>query len=99
MEKVEKIKKILEEQKDELRKKYEIKEIGIFGSYLRKEQKKNSDFDILVDFESNSRIGLLKFIELENYLSDIIGIKIDLVMKNALKPRIGQHILREVVNI
>jgi len=66
---------------------------------LRKEQKKNSDFDILVDFESNSRIGLLKFIELENYLSDIIGIKIDLVMKNALKPRIGQHILREVVNI
>jgi len=99
MEKVEKIKKILEEQKDELRKKYEIKEIGIFGSYLRKEQKKNSDFDILVDFESNSRIGLLKFIELENYLSDIIGIKVDLVMKNALKPRIGQHILREVVNI
>jgi len=97
MEKVEKIKKILKEQKDELRKKYEIKEIGIFGSYLKKEQKQDSDFDILIDFEPNSGVDLLKFINLENYLSDLLGIKVDLVMKSALKPRIGKHILKNVV--
>jgi len=40
---------------------------------------------------------LLKFIELENYLSDLLKVKVDLVMKSALKPRIGKHILEEVV--
>ena len=50
-----------------------------------------------MDFEEP--ISLLKFLELENYLSKIIGAKVDLVMKDALKPRIGSHILKEVVNV
>ena len=76
---------------------YRVKDIGIFGSYVRGEQKKRSDLDILVDFDEP--ISLLKFIELENYLRENIGLKVDLVMKDSLKPRIGKHIIKEVVNI
>jgi len=88
---------ILEEHKEEIKRKYQVKEIGIFGSYIRGEQREESDLDILVEFEEDAKIGLLKFINLENYLSELLGIKIDLVEKSALKPRIGKHILEEVV--
>lgn len=74
-----------------------VKEIGIFGSYVRGEQKKKSDLDILVEFDRP--ISLLNFISLENRLSKYLGVKVDLVMKDSLKPRIGSHILKEVVNI
>jgi len=77
--------------------KYKVKTIGVFGSYIRGEAKEKSDLDVLVEF--SEPISLLKFIELENYLSDRIGVKVDLVMKNVLKPRIGKHILQEVVTI
>jgi len=90
------IKAILEKHKKELKEKYEVKEIGIFGSYLRGEAKEKSDLDILVEFNPNAKISLLEFIELENYLSDLLGVKVDLVEKSALKPRIGKHILSEV---
>jgi len=89
------IKQILEENKDRLRNEYNVKEIGIFGSYVRDEQKENSDLDILVDFEKP--IGLFKFMELEEYLSNLLNIKIDLVSRKALKPFIGKYILEEVV--
>jgi len=95
MKTIGKIKSILEKHKEEIREKYRVEEIGIFGSYVRGEEKERSDIDILVEF--NDSIGLLKFIELENYLSDLLGVKVDLVMKSALKPRIGKHILEEVV--
>jgi len=88
---------ILKEHKEELKKKYGIKEIGIFGSYVREEYKEKSDLDILVEFEEDAKIGLLKFVNMENYLSELIGVKVDLVEKSALKPRIGKHILKEVV--
>ncbi|MBI5418446.1 nucleotidyltransferase family protein [Candidatus Poribacteria bacterium] len=94
---LENIMKILKEYKEELTKKYGVKEIGIFGSYIRREQKENSDIDILVEFESDIHIGLLKFVNMENYLSELLGIKVDLVKKSTLKPRIGKHILNEVI--
>ena len=93
MKKLEEIKGILAEHKRELEEKFKVKEMGIFGSYVRGKQKRTSDVDILVDV---GRITLLKFVELENYLSDLIGVKVNLVMKTALKPRIGKHILKEV---
>lgn len=92
-----KITKILKEHKEKLKEKYEVKEIGIFGSYVREEDKEKSDLDILVEFEEDAKIGLLKFVNMENYLSELIGVKVDLVEKSALKPRIGKHILKEVV--
>jgi len=99
MKKLDEIRKILKEHEKELREKYKIKEIGIFGSYVRGEAKESSDIDILVEFEPDARISLLDFVELENYLSDILGIKVDLVEKSALKPRIGEQILSEVIYI
>lgn len=97
MRDLEEIKKKLERLKPSLEEKFKVKTMGIFGSYVREEEKEKSDLDILVEFEEP--VSLLKFIELENYLSDSIGVKVDLVMKSALKLRIGKHILKEVVNI
>ncbi len=88
------IEKILKSNLESLKKDYNLNSVGIFGSYLRGEQKTNSDLDILVDFKKP--ISLIKFIRLENDLSRIIGIKVDLVMKNALKPAIGKRILEEI---
>jgi len=51
----------------------------------------------LIEFEYGVDVGLLKFVEIENYLSDLLGVKVDLVEKSALKPRIGRHILKEVI--
>jgi len=99
MKNVEEIKKKLEELKPSLKEKFQIKSIGIFGSYIRGEEEKRSDLDILVEFEESARLSLLDFIGLENYLSDELGVKVDLVEKSTLKPRIGKHILEEVVNI
>jgi hypothetical protein len=99
MKTFEQIKSTLAKHKEELRLKYKIKEIGIFGSYVRGEQKKQSDIDILVEFEETADLSLLDFIGIENYLSDFLGIKVDLVEKHTLKPRIGRHVLEEVVNI
>ncbi len=91
------IKQILKENKDVLADRFKVKEIGIFGSYVRGEQKKKSDLDILAEFEEP--ISLIEFVALENYLSELIGRKVDLVMKSALKQRIRKHILREVLYI
>jgi len=97
MKKIEEIKRVLKEYKEELKKKYGIKEIGIFGSYIRQEQSKDSDLDILVEFEPDAKMDLIKFVELENHISELLEMKVDLVMESALKPRIGKYILREVV--
>ena len=83
------------EHKQELRDRFKVEEIGIFGSYVRKDQKKKSDLDVLVSFSET--IDLFTFVELENYLSDILGVKVDLVMKDALKPRLKERILSEAV--
>ena len=93
------IKGALAKQKDDLRQKYKVREIGIFGSYVRGEQKKRSDVDVLVEFEESADLSLLDFIRLENYLGKVLGVKVDLVEKHMLKPRIGKHILEEVVNV
>jgi predicted nucleotidyltransferase len=64
---------------------------------VRGEAKKSSDLDILVEF--NQAPSLLEFINMEDDLSEKLGIKVDLVMKKALKPRLGQRILEEVVPV
>ena len=72
-------------------------EVGIFGSFVRGEEKDTSDLDILVELERP--VGLIKFVGLQNYLSDELGEKVDLVTKSALKPRIKKNILSEVVYV
>jgi len=95
MKSIEEIKKIIIKHRKEVKEEYGVKEIGIFGSYLRGEQKKKSDIDILIEFEEAP--GLFKFIELEDYLTEVLGVKVDLVMKSVLKPAIGKHVLKEVL--
>lgn len=97
MKNIEEIKQKLKELIPYLKEQYGVSYIGIFGSYIKGEENRKSDLDILVELKR--AIGLLKFIEMENYLSDKLGVKVDLVMKDVLKPRIGKHILKEVVNI
>lgn len=97
MTKIEQIRSILSDHKKELNRKYYVKEMGLFGSYIRGEQRINSDVDILIEF--SKPIGMLKFVRLEGYLSQLCKAKIDLVMKSALKPKIGESILREVIYV
>lgn len=84
MKDITEISKQLKEKLPLLSSKYKIEALGLFGSYVRNEQQENSGLDLLVSFAEPP--SLLKFIELENYLSDILHTKVDLVMKEALKP-------------
>ncbi len=97
MKTIEQIKQQLKELKGNLTQQFHISEIGIFGSYVRGEQQADSDLDILVEFAEIP--SLLKFINLKNYLTNCLGIKVDLVHKSGLKPKIGQRILIEVIYI
>jgi len=94
---LEEIKTILTEHKEELRQKYRVKEIGIFGSFVKGRQRKRSDIDILVEFDEP--VTLFEFIDLEEFLGKILETRVDLVSKGALKPRIGENILKEVVHL
>ncbi|HEU4342076.1 MAG TPA: nucleotidyltransferase family protein [Candidatus Binatia bacterium] len=80
----------------EIRERYGVRSLGIFGSYLRGQQHNRSDLDVLVEF-NNGALTLFQFVELRDFLSDLLGVKVDLVEKRALKPAIGKHILEEVV--
>ncbi len=91
----EEIKQWLMQHKLLLQERYKVSEIGIFGSYVRQEQTENSDVDLLVEFSEIP--SLLKFINLENYLTENLGVKVDLVHKKGLKPNIGERILAEVI--
>ena len=77
--------------------KYQVRQLGIFGSFVRGEQTDTSDVDLLVEFAPNARFGLLTFCQLENDLSELLQRQVDLVMKDGLKPRIGERILQEVI--
>lgn len=91
------IKVKLTAQKDELKRKYKVKEIGIFGSYAKESHREDSDLDILVAFDKIP--GLLKFLELENHLSDLLGVDVDLVRKEAIREELKETILRDTVTL
>lgn len=76
---------------------YGVRDLWVFGSYARRAQQADSDIDILVTFEEPP--GLLRYLELENELSDLLGVRVDLVMREALRPDIGEHVLREVIPV
>ncbi|WP_307336066.1 nucleotidyltransferase family protein [Caldalkalibacillus uzonensis] len=77
-----------------LQEKYNVRKIGVFGSFARGEQTGKSDIDILVEF--SKPIGL-DFVELKNFLEKTLGKKVDLVTVNALKPQLKEVILSEVI--
>jgi predicted nucleotidyltransferase len=77
---------------------YGVRSLALFGSYGRGEQNRESDLDLLVEFDERP-LTLLQFIALEQELSDLLGVKVDLVEKRALKPAIGRHILQELIPV
>lgn len=97
MKDLETIRLMLQQQLPLLTDKYKVESLGVFGSYVRDEQSSDSDVDLLVTFSETP--GLLRFIELENYLTDLLELRVDLVMKTSLKPRVSQHVLAEVVPV
>lgn len=81
----------------EITRRFQVKSLLVFGSYVRGRQKKKSDLDILVEFLEPPTF--FEFLALERYLSELLGIKVDLVMKEALKPAIGKHVLAEAIAV
>jgi len=98
MRTLEDIKEILRRHKEELRELFGVKEIGIFGSYVRGEQTELSDVDILVDFERE--IGW-EIVDLKEYLERILGVKVDLISKKGIvrRPLIWNYVKKEVVYV
>ncbi len=89
--------KTLAHHREDFTENYNVNYVGIFGSYVRHEENTDSDLDVLVTFSKQP--GLLRLVALENYFSDLLGVKVDLVMKDGLKPAIGQRIQNEVVEV
>jgi len=77
---------------------YHPSRVGVFGSYARGENQKGSDLDVLIAFEY--QISLLKLVQIEQELSDKLGIRIDLVTENSLKnSRLTAHIEKDLITI
>jgi len=91
------IRRLLKEHKEEVRRNYRVIEIGVFGSYVRGEQKERSDIDILVSFSEIPDV--FKYIELEEYLKRLLRRRVDLVRKEAIRPELKKRILKEAVYV
>ena len=96
MKTLDEIKSVLAQYKEELADRYKVSRIGIFGSYIRGEQREKSDLDILVEFREP--IGL-EFIELAEFLENILGVKVDLVSKGAVKPNRWRYIEKDLIYV
>ncbi|OGK13485.1 nucleotidyltransferase [Candidatus Roizmanbacteria bacterium RIFCSPLOWO2_01_FULL_38_12] len=94
MQKINITKRIIAEIKPDLKSKFKVKTIGLFGSVARAEDDQHSDIDLLVEFFEP--VSFFHFLDLEEYLKDKLKQDMDLVTKNALKPHIGKQILQEV---
>ena len=94
---LEEVLQTLRDHLPDMRERYAVTSLGVFGSYVRGEARARSDLDLLVEFEQAP--SFFKFVRLERHLSELLGVKVDLVMKSALKPYIGTRILNEVVPI
>lgn len=96
MKNLSEIKKLIELYKPVLKAKYHIKNIGLFGSIVRGDVNPDSDVDILVEFEKP--IGL-DFVSLADELEEILGVKVDLVTPNAIKPRMFEYIQQDLIYV
>jgi uncharacterized protein len=88
------IKKTLSDLKPEMHKRFGVSIVGIFGSWVRGEQRAESDIDVLVDFDR--KVNLFEILELQWYLEGAFGCKVDVAPRDSLRKYIGRHILKEV---
>ena len=98
MKDIKEIKAILGTHKGILKERFKIKEIGVFGSFVRGEETLKSDVDILVDFEKEGKT-FDNYMDLKYFLEDLLGLKVNLVMKGALKDDLKNIILSEVIYV
>jgi len=91
------IREILDKHRAELRREHKIRGISVFGSYVRGEQKKRSDIDLLAEFDGD--ISLLDLVGAEQYLTKILKTKVDLIPKSEIRPELKARILREAVPV
>jgi predicted nucleotidyltransferase len=87
----------LRSMRHELRERYHVRNIGVFGSYSRKDQTDQSDLDLVVEFDQP--IGMMAFVHLKNLISDRLNLRIDLVTPDGLHPLIRDRVLHEVVYV
>jgi uncharacterized protein len=99
MKSLKEVTKKLEALKPHLRTAFSVDSIEIFGSYVRGEQTQKSDLDLLVTFLEPNNVDLLKFIELRLFFKDELGVDVDLVEKDAVKPRLKESIYGEAVQV
>ena len=97
MSSINEIKAIIDNNRDHLCSHYYVKSISVFGSYAKKTQNSESDLDLLVEFAKP--VSLLKLIALENHLSDLLAIKVDLVPKDNLRKELAETIVKEAFPI
>lgn len=97
MKTLEEIKQLLSQSKPRLEECYRVTQVGVFGSYARGEQTENSDVDVLIDYTQAPT--LVHLVELRDFLQGLLNIKVDIVTKNGLKPRIRERVLSEVVYV
>lgn len=86
---------ILKTLKSELTARYKVKEIGVFGSFVRGDQKQDSDLDLLVDFEDNA--DLFDMMGLANHLEQALGREVDIVPKRALRQELLPTVMNEMI--
>lgn len=92
------IKETLKEKLPEIKEKYGVKNLYIFGSYVRGEQTPESDIDILVEFEKGKKT-FDNYMDLKFYLEELFGKKVDLIIKEAVKPRLKKYIYKEAISV
>ena len=97
MKSLEEIKEIIRSHREELEERYRVKSIAIFGSYVRGEEKEESDIDLLVEF--NGPVSLLHMVSVENYLSDLLGMKVDLVPRKNIREELKETIIKEAIAV
>jgi predicted nucleotidyltransferase len=92
---LEEIRKVLAGHRQELKDKYKVKNIGIFGSYVRGEHRAKGDLDVLVEYDNP--VSLLQIVALENHLTALLGVKVDLVPRRNIRKELKKSILKEMV--
>ena len=98
MKSLEEVKDILARNKGALRERFKVKELGIFGSFVKGKQKKRSDIDVLVVFEEGYKT-FDNYMDLKFFLEGILDAKVDLVLKNTLREEIKEHVLSEAIYV
>jgi predicted nucleotidyltransferase len=94
---VEHYRELLRRELPNLTERFHVSSLALFGSFVRGENRPDSGLDVLVEFSKTP--GLFAYIELENHLSDVLGISVDLVTADGLKPRVKERVLQQLVRV